>query len=426
MTEPHRLLLIERDPAVAATALSGLASSGVFDVEWFASPREGLARLALVGIDGVVLGLDLANGRGIETIDAVLAAAPELPVLLLATPATEAIAQVGVKHGAQDYLLTDQIDAVSLTHAVTSMIARGIRQESRIVECARASVTLEAIGDAVLSTDSAGSVTYLNAVAEDMTGWTRTEALGKPVAEVFRIIDGGTRHAARNPVDVAIRENTTIGLAPNTVLVRRDGVGVAIEDSTAPIHDRSGRLTGAVVVFRDVSRSRETAEQLAHLAYHDALTNLPNRLVLLDRIGQSIAMARRHGTWLAVLFLDIDRFKHVNDSLGHAAGDQLLRMVAGRLTAIVRQSDTVSRLGGDEFVVVLTDLTPGRDAAGAVMKIVDALAPPYTIDAHVLRATVSLGTAIYPKDGEDAETLIENADTAMYAAKDDGPKAFVN
>jgi diguanylate cyclase (GGDEF)-like protein/PAS domain S-box-containing protein len=424
MTDPRRLLILDSDPVAAATVRSALADSGSFDVEWLTSLADGLVRLAGEPFDAVVLSLALADSRGIETIDALLAAAPGLPVLLLATPATESIAQLGVQHGAQEYLLTSQMDAVSVTHAVTSMIHRRIRQESLFIEQARASVTLESIGDAVLSTDCAGLVTYLNAVAEGMTGWSRAEAHGRPVTEVFRIIDSGTRHAAVNPVDMAIREDTVVGLAPNTVLVRRDGVETAIEDSTSPIQDRSGRVTGAVVVFRDVSQSREMVQHIEYLAHHDALTDLPNRLLLLDRISQAIVMARRHGTQLAVLFLDLDRFKLVNDSLGHAVGDQLLRMVADRLTTGVRQSDTVSRLAGDEFVVLLTDLTRTQNVADAATKILASLGRPYVIDTHVLHVPASIGASTYPEDGEDAETLIQHADTAMYAAKESGRNVF--
>ena len=143
------------------------------------------------------------------------------------------------------------------------MVERRIRQDSFFVEQDGASVTLDSIGDAVLSTDCAGTVTYLNAVAEDLTGWSRSEACGRPVTEVFTIIDGATRQVARNPVDAAIRENRIVGLAPNTVLVRRDRSEAAIEDSTSPIRDRGGRVTGAVVVFRDVSRSREMTQHNA-------------------------------------------------------------------------------------------------------------------------------------------------------------------
>jgi PAS domain S-box-containing protein len=218
--------------------------------------------------------------------------------------------------------------------------------EALFEEKERAQVTLNSIGDAVISTDVEGRVTYLNIVAERLTGWPRDEAAGRPLEEVFRIIDADTRETAPNPMALATRSNTTVGLTLNCVLIRRDGAESAIEDSAAPIHDRQGQVTGAVMVFRDVSRARALAQRMAHLAEHDSLTDLPNRLLLNDRLDQAMAMAHRHHQKMAVLYLDVDGFKTINDSLGHAVGDQLLQSVARRLRECVRTSDTVSRQGG--------------------------------------------------------------------------------
>ena len=154
-----------------------------------------------------------------------------------------------------------------------------------------------------------------------------------------------------------------VGLTPNCLLVRRDGLETAIEDSASPIHDRAGQVIGAVIVFKDVSEARAMSLQAVYLAQHDFLTDLPNRMLLNDRLTQAIALARRHGHRLAVLFLDLDRFKHVNDSLGHVIGDTLLQSVARRLVTCVRSSDTVSRQGGDEFVVLLSEIEHADDAA---------------------------------------------------------------
>ena len=288
----------------------------------------------------------------------------------------------------------------------------------------RAQVTLNSIGDAVLSTDLAGNLTYLNLVAEAMTGWSRQEALGRPLAEVFQIIDGETRQAAENPAQRAIRENQVVGLESNCILVRRDGFESAIEDSSAPIHDREGHVTGAVIVFHDVSAARAMAFKMEHLAQHDFLTGLPNRMLLAERLSRAIGLANRHGKQVALLFLDLDFFKHVNDSLGHAIGDKVLQSTAERLSANVRDTDTVSRQGGDEFVVLLSEIEHTQDAALIADKLLAAFALPQLIEGHELHLSLSIGISIFPDDGTDAETLMQNADTAMYHAKSDGRKNY--
>jgi diguanylate cyclase (GGDEF)-like protein len=166
------------------------------------------------------------------------------------------------------------------------------------------------------------------------------------------------------------------------------------------------------------------ARQMAHSAEHDFLTGLPNRMLLNDRIGQAIALAKRHATKVAVLFLDLDGFKHINDSLGHPVGDKLLQSVAKRLVDCIRGSDSVSRQGGDEFVVLLLDLEHAEDAAITARRMLQAVAQPHSIDQHDLHVTASIGVSVYPDDALDAETLIKNADTAMYQAKENGRRSF--
>jgi diguanylate cyclase (GGDEF)-like protein len=166
------------------------------------------------------------------------------------------------------------------------------------------------------------------------------------------------------------------------------------------------------------------SRQMAHSAEHDFLTGLPNRMLLNDRVGQAIALAKRHMKKVAVLFLDLDGFKHINDSLGHPTGDKLLQSVAKRLVDCIRGSDSVSRQGGDEFVVLLLDLEQAEDAAVTARRMLEAVAQPHSIDHHDLHVTASIGVSIYPDDGLDADTLIKNADTAMYQAKENGRRSF--
>ena len=385
---------------------------------------DGIDRLSKGSIDAVLADLFLPDSQGIKTLDALLLAAPHVPILVLSGVGDQDIASLTIQRGAQDYLPKDHIDSYTLSRALRSMIDRNRAEDVLFIEKERAQVTLNSIGDAVLCTDNSSNVTYLNVVAEKMTGWLRDEASGRPVTEVFQIIDGVTRQRLRNPLDMAVAQDKTVGLTPNCILIRRDGHESAIEDSAAPIHDRNGRGIGAVIVFHDVSVARSMSLQMTHSAEHDFLTDLPNRMLLNDRINRAIALASRHSKKVAVLFLDLDGFKHTNDSLGHPIGDKLLQSIAKRLTECVRGSDTVSRQGGDEFVVLLSEVETPEDAAITARRMLKAVAEAHPIDQHDLHVTATVGVSIYPDDGREAETLIKNADTAMYHAKENGRQDY--
>ncbi len=397
---------------------------GVFVLECTTLLSEGLERLSRNGVAAVLLDLNLPDSQGLATFEQVWRAASHVPILVITSPDDQDIARQAVKRGAQDCLLKAHLVSPSLPRALRHVIERKAADEALFLEQQRAEATLNSIGDAVLSTDVHGIVTYLNLVAERMTGWSRQHALGRPLAEVFPILDATTREPARNSSDRAMELDRTIDLAPTCLLVRRDGFETAIENSASPIHDRRGQVIGAVIVFKDVSEVRAMSLRAVYLAQHDFLTDLPNRMLLNDRLTQAMALARRHGHRLAVLFLDLDRFKHVNDSLGHVIGDGLLQAVARRLLTCVRSSDTVSRLGGDEFVVVLSEIEHANDAAASAQKIIAALAAPHEIANHQLHVTATIGISIYPEDGPDAEKLIKSADTAMYHARQSGRNCY--
>jgi diguanylate cyclase (GGDEF)-like protein/PAS domain S-box-containing protein len=422
----HVVLLIEDDPAVAGViqeALAG-ASDGPFIIEWVRQLSDGLERLKKEVITAVFLDLFLPDSQGINTFDRLSLAVPYVPILVLGSLGDEDLAKEAVERGAHDYLLKNRLDSYSLTRALRSAIARKAAEDALFLEKERAQITLNSIGDAVISTDISGNITYLNQVAETMTGWTGETASGRPFAEVFHIVDGDTRETVRNPMQLAVKQDQTVRLTSHCVLIRPDGGESAIEDSTAPIHSRKGQVIGAVMVFHDVSEALAMTLKMTHLAQHDQLTNLPNRLLLDDRINQAISFARRQRKRLAVLFLDLNGFKRINDSLGHAIGDKLLQLVAQRVVGCVRNSDTVSRHGGDEFVVLLPEVGDAADAGSTAEKILTALAKPYAISEREIRVSGCLGISIYPEDGHNANTLIKNADTAMYQAKGKEPNSY--
>jgi diguanylate cyclase (GGDEF)-like protein/PAS domain S-box-containing protein len=418
----RNVLLVVAGAAEAKAVRRSLlnARDGPFKVEWVSRCSDAIARLghqALEQIAAIAVELSLPDSQGIETVDQLLRAAPDLPILVLGHLRDEGLARLAVQRGAQDYLLQERLDGYSLTKALSNMLERSAFAKALFLEKERAQLTLNSIGDAVISSDIAGNITYLNAAAERMTGWSRQEASGRPLQDVLRIIDGDTREPALNPLSMAILHDKTVSLSANCILVRRDGFESAIEDTAAPIHDRHGHVAGAVIVFHDVGAARAMSLRMSYLAQHDFLTQLPNRMLLNDRLTQAIASAHRHGKLLAVLFLDVDHFKQINDSLGHVLGDQLLKSIADRLVTCVRRPDTVSRQGGDEFVVLLSEISKAEDAAIAADKILVAVSRPHCIDRHDLLVTVSVGIGVYPTDGEDAETLLMNADRALFQAK---------
>src|SRR6202158_2125504 len=278
-TELSKILLLESDTAAAGQVRSALGGSGSFDVECISKLSDGLALLKSEPFAAVLLNLSLSDSNGLETFDRVFAAAPDIPILIVGGGPREDLSKQAVERGAHDYLLPDHLDSYSLPRALRNAIHRKAVEDDLYVEKERAVVTLNSIGDAVLSTDISGNITYLNLVAEAMTGWPRQEAIGKPLADVFRIIDGPTRKTARDPMEMAVEQNRTVGLTVNCVLIRRDGFESAIEDSAAPIHDRSGRVIGAVIVFHDVSAARAMSLQMTHSAQHDVVTNLPETLI---------------------------------------------------------------------------------------------------------------------------------------------------
>jgi diguanylate cyclase (GGDEF)-like protein/PAS domain S-box-containing protein len=300
---------------------------------------------------------------------------------------------------------------------------RKAAERALFAEKERAQITLDSIGDAVVVCDNEMRLTLLNPIAEDMTGWTLEEAIGRPVHEVVKLVGIASGESPLSPLAIAIRDNRTVALQTETALERRDGYRSAIEDTAAPMHDRDGNVTGAVMVFHDVSETRAMALKMSHLAQHDALTDLPNRVLFRDRLAQAIAMVGQ-GMEGAVLFVDLDHFKHINDSLGHQAGDEVLQEVARRLTASVRTDDTVSRQGGDEFVLMLHRLADPRDAARVAQKLIAAIEQPFLVGDKALHFSASVGIALFPQDSRDLETLMKQADTALYHAKHSGRGRF--
>ncbi|MBE9167283.1 EAL domain-containing protein [Pleurocapsales cyanobacterium LEGE 06147] len=289
---------------------------------------------------------------------------------------------------------------------------------------------LNSISDGVITTDCKACITFINPIAETLTGWSLNNAVGTDAREVFKIINETTRKSVNSPINQVL-ETGKIGTLPeHTLLVRKDGTEVPIEDSaapitnykgTTPIKDSIGSITGTVLIFRDVTQQRLAAQKLHSQAFYDALTNLPNRAWFMERLTDAVERVKRHPDYLfAVLFLDLDRFKVVNDGLGHTVGDRLLVAVAARLLKSVRLIDTVARLGGDEFAILLENLPNEHEAYKVAQRIQQELSISFNLNGQEVFTNASMGIVLSSIGYEQIEELLRDADIAMYRAKAKG------
>ena len=337
---------------------------------------------------------------------------------------------VDLQRGTAEDALRESLDALesnlnALTHSNARLMAeKSVRravEQNLFQEHERAQVTLNSIADGVITTDLEGRVTYANPAAQKLCGWSGDEALGHAVAEVCPMLDPVSREPHPCAMESVLGNDRPEALPRSSVLVRRDGSEAAVEDTWAPMHDRDGRTVGAVLVLHDVSAVQAMSQRMQHLAQHDALTDLPNRFLLNDRLTQAISLALRHGTRTAVLFLDLDRFKHVNDTLGHQTGDRLLQQITRRLKNCCEQdTSTISRHGGDEFIIVLPEVGESYDAARTATQVLKSITEPYFVDGNEIHISASIGISVCPEDGEDTDTIIKHAEAAMYQAKSQG------
>lgn len=285
----------------------------------------------------------------------------------------------------------------------------------------RAQVTLESIGDAVITTDAHGTVDYMNPVAEQLTGWDERAAMGLPISKVFQILHEETNQPLENPLSRSLREGRVVSMSEPTVLISRAGDQIAIQESSAPIRDRGGKIIGAVMVFHDVSKARRLQQQLSHQASHDALTGLINRREFENRLNDALDSASKNADLTHnLLYLDLDQFKVVNDTCGHTAGDQLLKQITRVLKQKIRASDTLARLGGDEFSVLLQNCPPER-AYSIAEDLRQAINEKRFIwNDRAFDTTVSIGVVSISHESDCANSVMSAADVACYSAKDMG------
>lgn len=419
-----RIMVVEDEVIIAQDIQRTLKKLGYEVLVFLISAESALANIDVIRPDLVLMDIHLSG-----TMDGIAAAEEirrrqRLPVVFLTAHSDEATlsrARITEPYG---YVLKP-FEERELQIVIDIALYRH-RSEMQLKKMERwLSTTLKSIGDGVMATDIDGTITFMNRMAEALTGWTQAEAHGRPLAEVLQLVHASTRTAVESLTTRTLNGNLVIDLSPDTVLINRDGRDIPVDDSAAPIRDDDDGVTGVVVIFRDVTVRKCMENKLRQLATHDILTGLPNRTLFNDRLNIAFEHARRAPDYrFAVLFIDLDRFKIVNDSLGHLSGDQLLIATAKRLEQCVRAEDTLARLGGDEFVVLINR---DADLSGAIHianRILNAMSAAINIEGQDVVASVSIGIALNEARHEHSKEILRDADAALYRSKAQGRGRF--
>jgi len=319
-------------------------------------------------------------------------------------------------------------ELASLSHTF-NLMRQAIEEKKLLLEASHqklaisrdlAETTLLSIGDAVISTDDKGIITMMNPIAEKLTGWSHDEAIGQKVSSVFFVVSEKNQTPVECQITRCLESNSVILLENDVSLISRDGTHIAINDSAAPIHDANKKIMGAILVFRDVTGERVLKKELSYQATHDDLTGLVNRYEFEIRMENALLFVRSEQRQHSVAFLDLDQFKVVNDTCGHAAGDELLRQIAQLLAEPIRQHDTLARLGGDEFAILLEDCT--LDQAFNICEKIRNGVKNYRFhwDKQVFEVGVSIGITDCNENNDSVSDILNQADVACYEAKEAG------
>jgi diguanylate cyclase (GGDEF)-like protein/PAS domain S-box-containing protein len=406
-----RILLVEDNPG-DARLLEFMLMEALPDYRLVMaqSLKEATARIREQDFDIILLDLSLPDSESKRTFWQVYAEAPTVAIVVMTGLDDEAFASELVQAGAQDFLVKGSVDARWLSRAMRYAIERK-RAEERLRLAAQ---VFESTMEGIVITDARNQVVSVNPAFCAMTGFESEEVLGQH----RNIIWGDALEA------VPVSHDGSNGWRGESFLRRKNGERFPVWMSITDVLGLAKEVSHRVIVFAEITALKQTEARLHFLANHDPLTGLPNRLMFNERLQQALANAQRTGDQVGVLFVDLDRFKNVNDTLGHTIGDRLLQQVAGRIGACVRGTDTVARLGGDEFALILTNVQHDEDAQIVAQKILDALRPAFEVDGHEIYITASIGIACCPPSGEVAEMLLQRADVAMYSAKSLGKDTF--
>jgi diguanylate cyclase (GGDEF)-like protein/PAS domain S-box-containing protein len=414
-----RALIVEDSDDDAELLLIELRRAGYQPIYRLVQTREAMAAaLRDEQWDMVISDYNMPHFSALGALEVMHEHQVDLPFIILSGAIGEETAVAAMKAGAHDYVMKGHL-ARLLPAIERELREAGERAARREAERALAEsegryrTIVDTANDAILAIDERGVVTYVNKRAPEMLGCAAAALLGQPLSSILPEAD--RREWERRLIQLKRGQRLLYDIR----LRRNDGQELWALNSCSPQVDRDGTFRGAITMLKDVTERKQAEEALAHQALHDSLTGLPNRNLLHDRLDQAILSARREGKPLAVLLIDLDRFKEVNDTFGHHYGDLLLKQVGTRLRSSLRETDTVARLGGDEFAVLLPNCAYISGAKLAATKLLTALEEPFVVEGQVLHLSGSMGVILYPDHGEDVQTVMRRADVAMYTAKRD-------
>ena len=416
----RRRILVVDDDADMRSYIRQLLEDADYEIETAADGESALERCEARPPDLILADVIMPRMSGIALMSALRAdkRTARLPIILLSARAAEDFRIEGVRSDADDYVMKP-FHARELVARVDAVMRRAAERRRAEAELRQAAAVFTGTAEAVIITDGQRRILAVNNAFTRITGFESAEVVGRT-----------PRFQRSGHHDAKFYEQLWATLSSNGHWEgeiwnrRKSGEMYPAWENISVIRDESGQVLNYVAVLSDISSIKESEARLAHMAHHDALTELPNRLLFAARLEQSLDNARRHGSRVGLLLLDLDRFKLINDTLGHPVGDQLLQSVADSLRHSVRAEDTVARLGGDEFVVIVTELSAPQDAALVAEKILARINAPITLAGREFVTSASIGISIYPDDAQSSEDLLKAADTAMYRAKHKGRHAL--
>ena len=407
---PLRILLMEDDMGLAHLCRTRLERSG-YVVDHAPDGEQGLAMHEAGAYDVVLLDHAMPIYDGLEVICRLASQGPLPPIVMITGSGNEQVAVEAMRLGARDYIVKDT--ECGYLDLLPTVIERALSQHHAEEYTRLAAKVFESVSEGILVTDHQGHIVSVNDAFTGITGYAVEEVLGKKPC----LLKSGQQDAKfyqemwRSLIETGRWEGELWDR-------RKDGAAFPVFLTISAVRDTYGAVANYVGVLMDITNRKQAEERLRHLATHDPLSGLANRAFFQDTLAGAISLARRNQQTLAIMLLDLDNFKAVNDALGHATGDMLLKAVAERLTGCVRDCDVVARLGGDEFIVLLSGIASAQGAGDTAQRILSAFSKPISVGGTELTASTSIGISLYPADGEDPETLVKNADSAMYRAKE--------